>query len=207
MAGKKKGEAGKGRPGSGCHAGEKNGKRRTPAARTIDKGLMLDLMRRGYSQSSIARKLNVAQSTISHDWKQVLEELNKARVLDRDCLVALKIEQYDHVITEALEAFEDSKTVTSRDKKGQLRKRKTKPDPRFLGVVMEAYKALRELQGLDQPKKLDVKASSVPWDEALDGQGVGSNYQPKRYDAQQAINDALNEPGRQLGNGLEEVKK
>jgi predicted transcriptional regulator len=71
---------------------------------------MAQLMRRGYTQSVIARELGISQAQVSYDWKQLRQELRESRA-DKDVkdAVDLQLEQLAEVKMEAWRAWEKSK--------------------------------------------------------------------------------------------------
>jgi hypothetical protein len=102
MAGKK------GRTGINS-GGQKHTNKRSATQKTIDRVKMVQLMRRGWTQTAIAQELGLHQTQISYDWKIVLREMREQQSEDVAEMVTLKLEEYGELKREAWAAYELSK--------------------------------------------------------------------------------------------------
>jgi hypothetical protein len=162
---------------SGHHGGQ-TGPTRTQGQRQVDKILMLQLIRRGWSKQRIAGRLGVDPSEITYDFKQVLKELAKIHNIDSHLLRAKAMAELEELKVEAMEAWEKSKlpgekeivteietehgvrTNVTRVKQGRL------PQDSYLKLVRDCIGDERELQALDPPKKM-VVGHTIAWDDLI----------------------------------------
>lgn len=108
----------------------------------------------GYTQDRIAELVGVSQPMVSKYVAQLRERYRDAQQRDAEELTRQKWFQYDTIWREAFEAWERSKQ--SEDGEEQRN-----GDAVFLAKMMDAWKAQRELRGLDAPTKSDVRQAQV----------------------------------------------
>lgn len=131
-----------------------------------------ELYLKGWAQSEIANELNVWQSTISTDVKQICKAWRESSIRDFDELRELELAKLNKVEREAWDGYERSKqphqSATTDGQAGAQKARRTvrhqNGDPKFLSVILDCDKARRELLGLDAPIKV---APTTPDGEAL----------------------------------------
>jgi hypothetical protein len=166
--------------------------KRTRLQREEDLATTARLNRRGYELAEIGRIVGVSQVQICYDLKKlrqryyaeqkrlVAEELS-AKALK----VAEKVDQYKEIRRELWEQWEISKGHVERDmiekilevleEEGGVQgitnlriQLSTKPIPEYIRLILTCLEAERELEGLDEPKKLDARVVSLDWDRLLD---------------------------------------
>jgi len=124
--------------------------------------LVGDLHLRGWSQTSIAQELSVAQSTISHDLKAIHREWRKAAVRDFDLAREIELRKLQRLEREAWVAWEKSQkpaqeaTVSSDGTNQRTIKKVAEQtgDVRYLEIVHKCVASRRALLGLDAPVKV-----------------------------------------------------
>ena len=160
----------RGRGGKGGH--EPRARIRTRELRAMELTVL------GWSQHQIAADLGVSQAAVSRILARV-----ELRVLQEMTIIVERQKarhtlRLEHLFAEAIQAWEHSKTDTTR-----RRQRKTQSghgdagatvaeivtenqhgDPRYLDEARKALADHRKLWGLDAPHKLDVRASRNPYD-------------------------------------------
>ena len=160
----------RGRGGKGGH--EPRARIRTREWRAMELTVL------GWSQHQIAADLGVSQAAVSKILARV-----ELRVLQEMTIIVERQKarhtlRLEHLFAEAIQAWEHSKTDTTR-----RRQRKTQSghgdagatvaeivtenqhgDPRYLDEARKALADHRKLWGLDAPHKLDVRASRNPYD-------------------------------------------
>ena len=161
------------------HRGRGGQQGHEPRARIRTRELRaLELVVLGWSQHDIATELGVSQAAVSKMLRRaeahVLRELTTV-IEQQKARYTLRLE---HVYREAVRAWEQSKTDTTR-----RRQRKTQPgsggtsatiaeivvenqhgDPRYLEAARKAMADLRKLWGVDAPQKLEVRGIRNPYD-------------------------------------------
>jgi transposase-like protein len=172
---------------SGIHDGDRRNKR-TPEQRKLDRILMVRLLRRGYSKSSIAQKLGVCRTQIEYDWKKVLQQLAKDYDSNPEHLLAKQLAELEELKLEARKAFEWYKGVASKEAAKHLfdmlqaaqesgmkldlppelviKLKSKEPNPALLQVIEKCLKAERDLAGLEAPKRAKLQVShGISYDE------------------------------------------
>lgn len=122
-----------------------------------------DLYVQGHSQMAIAERLNISQSTISADLKQIRREWRESMIRDFDHAQDKELAKIDRLEREAWAAWERSqKPVQSAVLEGentQQPRRKTMRsqhgDPRYLDLVHKCIAARCALLGLNAPQRLE----------------------------------------------------
>ena len=158
-------------------------RKRSKVERERDAVTMLALIRRGYTQARIAEHLGVHRTQIVYDYKKVMK-----RFADQQMEHAAAIlEEYSEVKKEAWEAWDHSKGKILTEMVEQILHQveesqqagsgipdhfevrlKSAPDIAALRVVLDALKSQREMLGLDQPKKMDVRQVNLDWDSMME---------------------------------------
>ncbi len=87
---------------------------RTNVKRTLDRCIVAQLMRRGYSVFDVATKLNVTVETAHLEWSIVLKEFYEKRDEDTELAIQLILQQYAEIKREAWDAWEKSKLDSRR---------------------------------------------------------------------------------------------
>lgn len=156
--------------------GKKRGPKRTVQQRELDLTEMTNLIRKGWTKHRIAEKLGVCHQQVSYDWKEVMRRLVKSREKDATAIKARQLEQLGHIREEALAAWEKSKepgqkvaveevelpdgvrVKTTTTTEGRL------PENPYLTTALKALESERDLEGLNAPKKIDMRQAVVTWD-------------------------------------------
>lgn len=112
------------------------------------------LARMKYTQSQIAERVGVTQPMVCQYVKELDRRYRESQVLERDLLAAEMEANYHAVIRDAEDAWRRSQR--SEDEEEQRAGEAT-----FLRVKMEAWKAIRELRGLDQPVRVEQKSVNL----------------------------------------------
>lgn len=176
---------------------EYTGKKRGPKSKTRTELLdglqqIAQMHNRGYSQTEIAIKMGLTQAAISIKLKQIRQKYVQQQEEWTHDMIAEKLEQYREVRKEAWEAWERSKldskkrvkevspskpkqlddgTVEEQEARVKLilTKEGRLPSAQYLQIVLDTFKAERDLLGLDEAKKVEVNASVFSWDTLLQG--------------------------------------
>lgn len=124
---------------------------------------IVELMLNGLTHHQIAEELGIRVVQVRRLTAIIREQWAKECKVDYDGLVAQKKMEYAKVRKEAYEAYEASRL----NSKGEPRT----PDISFLHLVMDTFKAERELLGLDAPKRMDVSQQVIQmnWDSIAGG--------------------------------------
>lgn len=136
----------------------------------------------GWSQHQIAADLGVSQAAVSKILTRVEIRVLREMTVIVERQKARHTLRLEHLFAEAIQAWERSKTDSTR-----RRQRKTQSgqggadatlaeivtenqhgDPRYLDEARKALADHRKLWGLDAPHKLDVRASRNPYDGMTD---------------------------------------
>jgi hypothetical protein len=126
---------------------------------------IMQLIRRGWTQTEIATKFGIAQETVSKDYRMILKEWREQRVELAADEIETKLAEYREIRSEAWAAWERSKldaekethvtgdsfSTTTRTKEGRT------PANEYLRTVLNCLQAERELLGLDVVKEVHVK--------------------------------------------------
>ena len=132
----------------------------------------------GWSQPQIATDLGISQAAVCKLLQRIdtrhLRELTET-IGRQKARQALRL---DHVYAEAMRAWNDSKTDSTRRRQRQtqgghgpgatvaeLVVENQRGDPRYLDVALKALADRRKLVGLDAPQKVDLQASRDPYDD------------------------------------------
>lgn len=190
----------------GVHNGDRRPKR-TKEQRELDLIEMVRLLRRGWKKVEIAQRLGLDRSQITYDWKVILQRLEKNHQHDLPTYRNQLREEYAEVKREAWGAWELSKQAgvkvteeETADARGLRTLKRTLtegrlPDREYLDVLLHCLEAERELEGLDEPRKLDVRqqavVATVDWDRLA--QGFGPD-EPDPIEATLAAIPALTQP-------------
>ncbi len=122
----------------------------------------------GYSFAEISAKVGVNRTTIAHWLQQQRQSHATLAVQDTAAMIADIVERYELIYREALDAWRNSrreKPVEPRDDSDTADGSKTKRsiqgeggvgNAAFLGKAMAALKAIREIRGLDAPRKTQI---------------------------------------------------
>lgn len=116
----------------------------------------------GWKQNEIAIELNIRQSTVSLDLKQIRKAWRESAIRDFDELRALELARIDKVFREAWAGYVRSQqphqSATTDGQAGTQKAKRTVRnqygDPRFLSVILDCSQARREILGLDAPIKV-----------------------------------------------------
>lgn len=116
----------------------------------------------GWKQNEIAIELNIRQSTVSLDLKQIRKAWRESAIRDFDELRALELARIDKVFREAWAGYVRSQqphqSATTDGQAGTQKAKRTVRnqygDPRFLSVILDCSQARREILGLDAPLKV-----------------------------------------------------
>jgi hypothetical protein len=164
---------------------DRGGPKFTPSEREDVLDRVAELDRRGYSQRMIADDVGVSQPTVGDYLKTIRARYIERQMEHRGAQVAEKRLQYRELRQAAWLAWErskddatrvvqeagespggaNSKTVTTTE--GRL------PAVHYLQLVFSCLKAERELLGLDQPTKIDMRQMILDWDR-LAGEASGA---------------------------------
>lgn len=129
------------------------------------------------SQSEIARKLSIGQSTVSRDIAAVQEAWLQSSLFNLNARKAEELARLDRVEREAWEAWErsqrDAETIVSEtvDEDGEQRSKDYKRtegqcgDPRFLTAVMDCVEMRLKVLGIVKPGETNVNVVTINWDE------------------------------------------
>jgi transposase len=138
-------------------------KTKTPTQRLALRAQMMELLAQGIGQHDIAKRLDLAVSTVSY-WTQRIKEHEQALLDDRTALRRSLLAELDEVKAEAWAAWEKSKRTakTTMEETGETEKGSSSKtritreeqigDPAFLAQVQNAIAQQRDLAGLDAPK-------------------------------------------------------
>ena len=158
---------------------------RSKAQIAEDRARIMQYMRRGWTQESIAIELGVSQQQVSLDYRRILQDSLERRAPDPEEDVEGKLLELAEVKREAWLAWERSKehavettevdgtrgASTSVKRKGQV------GDAKFLEAVLSCVKQERELRGLDAPKEMRVRGQvvnhNVDWNVFADLDSLG----------------------------------
>ncbi|HEY4313615.1 MAG TPA: helix-turn-helix domain-containing protein [Pirellulales bacterium] len=121
-----------------------------------------DLYLQRWTQSSIAERVGVDQSTVCDDLKYVRREWRDSAVRDFDLAQAEELQKLDRVEREAWAAWEQSQkpaqsaVINGDGGNQQTRKsvRNRHGDPRMLEIILKCNAARRTMLGLDAPTKI-----------------------------------------------------
>ncbi len=150
-------------------------KKLTPMLQEQVKAEIAKWNRRGYTQTDIRRELkksldvSISQPMVSIYISRIKEEYKESAIEDRRVMVAEKLDEYREVIREAWAAWERSKEGKRRttkesgenDKGAYSKESVTEEEMRaseYLKIVMEGYRAIREMLGLDEAMRVDVSS-------------------------------------------------
>jgi len=152
----------------------RKGNRRLAAQRRRREELLpqvTQLALEGYSRQEIAQRVGVSRTTIRR-WLQELRQEHAARaVVDTAQMIAETIKRYNSIYREAMKAWRRSQAerqVRMAEESGgdgsggRTRKKKSirsevrAGDPAFLAKAMEALKAIRQIKGLDAPRRTEI---------------------------------------------------
>ena len=139
----------------------------------------IELAVQGWSQRRIAAELGVSQPAVSKILRRVEDRVLEELVVEGERQKARQTLRLDHVYTESMRAWEQSKADTTRRRQRQTQAGTDRAgttvaelitatqcgDPRFLEQGRRALADQRALWGLDAPQKLDVRATRNPFDE------------------------------------------
>jgi hypothetical protein len=180
---------------------------RTPMQKEIDRTELARLLRRGYSLAEAAKQLGLNAGIVERDWIRMLKDLRNRRANDAQEKVDVILEEYAEIKKEAWDAWDKSKkpfqkvmkeqTTSGKkhlsvDSDGDEIVDKNNPDtmervqttvewqcgdPRFLQVVANCLEAERELQGLNPPKQVGVRAAIISWDDIQQGLDMTGDVQ------------------------------
>lgn len=126
--------------------------KRSPVALVVDRAEMVKLMRRGYTQSTIAERFGVSQQQISKDWLNLHDEMKNEVKRDYVVVVNMRLEQLGEVLREAWEALEQSKSKVDKDGNEF-----SKPaDPEYMRVILSTIDQMCDLEGVAVPKRKEV---------------------------------------------------
>lgn len=96
-------------PRNGPKKGSKFAYKRTPQQLELQRAEMLSLIRRGYTQLSIAAKYGLSPQQVSYDYKIVIKQVMADKNKDAEALVAMKLAECEEIKREAWAAWERSK--------------------------------------------------------------------------------------------------
>lgn len=123
------------------------------------------MYRRGMTQVAIAKELDINQSNISRDLKQIRSEWLESRVKDFDAAKEIELQKIDEVERQAWAAWERSVGVVERrttrkkdagdrsESEATVVKTDQAGDPRFLQNVLDCIQRRCKILGLDAPEK------------------------------------------------------
>lgn len=103
---------------------------------------------RGVSQTEIAERLGVVQSTISKDVSALLEQWKATQERTIDDAVTRQLEELKQIISTAWQCLFQSESDDAKAK--------------WLDVIMKAQDRESKLLGLDAPKRTDVTTAGEP---------------------------------------------
>jgi len=130
------------------------------------------LAREGYSHEEIGKMVGAAKSTVGFWLHELRRDHSSWALVDNAHIVALTLRRYHQIYREAMKAFrrsQEEKQVRMVEESGgdgsdggHSRKKKSirsegrAGDPAFLGKAMEALKAIRQIEGIDTPRRTDI---------------------------------------------------
>lgn len=171
----------------GIHNGH-TGPKRHPKVREMDKIELVRLLRRGWSMSRIARHFDLAPGSITHDYKQILQEaaqdyrgnvkhlqarklaeLEEIKEEARSAWDAANGRYLEEVICQVLKQVEDSQEAgTGTPTKFNIEVKKAPPND-YLVTILKAIGLEIDLQDLMPAKKKQVDkhgiTMTVNWDQ------------------------------------------
>jgi hypothetical protein len=157
------------------HATGQTGPKRTRTEREAALAEIARLDTLGLNQFQIADQLvelghkRVSQVQISKDLKTIRQRHLATQVEERQTKVDALVRFYQRVRQEAVVAWEDSKCAIRKIKvkDGAIKEIKIRVNPigRFLLVAIKAMDGEIELLGLVPPKKVDVRQSTLDWEQ------------------------------------------
>lgn len=165
-------------PGTGL------GPKRTPEQREADFERIGQMDRQGYTQTAIASVIGSSQAQVNYDLRIIRKRYAEFLVLKRKVVTAQKVEEYRDIRREAWEAYQKSKeplieeieeqtiTATGGYTKITNKTKQRLPDAAYLRIIADCLAAEREMQGIDAPKRLNLKAamaSGIDFDAFADG--------------------------------------
>jgi transposase len=144
---------------------------------------LTELYLQGWSQTRIARHLEISQNTVSLDLRAIQKEWRESSLRDFDALRERELQKIDRLEREANAAWERSqKPIQEARMQGDVPNQRTQKrvknqygDPRFLEIVRKCIADRRALLGLDAPTKI---APTTP-----DGKSLVPHELPGRLEA------------------------
>jgi predicted transcriptional regulator len=131
--------------------------------------------RRGYSQWDIAREVNVTQGQVSMYLATIKKRYVETQVWSRAEEVEQEVDRLKFIMKEAFDAWDASKedkckiideSVTSdfgeKIKLGKVKEKQT-GNSQYLAIILDCIKQIRELKGLDAPKKIEATVQTLDW--------------------------------------------
>lgn len=189
---------------------------------------------RGYSQWEIAKEIGVTQPQVCQDLKKIRQQYRDEMIRAREEMVNEKVAQYNDLIRECWKAWELSKAIAERTtevhslqvpkltekevKQKEKVRRKAKmvkvsmtkvtegrlPAIEYLRLIEACHKAIRELKGLDEPRKVDMRTQDVTdWSVLTQGLVLGDPSGQVEAEMRALLEDRVRE---QQGQGTKPIQ-
>jgi lambda repressor-like predicted transcriptional regulator len=120
------------------------------------------MRRRGSSVEEISETLGINIDVVRDLIRRLKARYRRLIRKDLEVSAGEMLERYRDIAGEAYEAWENSKSER-RVINGQCKILKRAGNGDFLKIILECMEGERELKGLDQPKKVDVRAAVLDW--------------------------------------------